>query len=311
MRFVILNLVSCLFSSVKAVAQLSSWPGSSLFSKLRHRSSLCKIQTSLGWCTDDDTWRGHPTGFEISATVFSQWLGSVSVWLKLTQTHRQSPTRLQMSETQIPRNVYEIIPSTGEKLNSSSVTVCHWLGERKNHKAGHREYRLTTGRGLLWQWGVQITAQHLHWWGWCSGFTGPFVGVSYWLVLVLTACPDYPITLKRPAYSMSPVLCIHFVLVMLTVWLHGWKCQTVSFFFCVWNVWNVRTTVGWTAMKSGTDIHVLLEMNWNNFGHPDFSFSAIIRLTKFELDEYFGSWANTCIINSFPISLSCTSMLTL
>lgn len=32
--------------------------------------------------------------------------------------------------------------------------------------------------------------------------------------------------------------------------------------------WNISTTIGWVAMKLGTDIHDSLRMNWNNFDDP-------------------------------------------
>lgn len=80
--------------------------------------------------------------------VVSQSLGLVTgVWLKLTQTFRQSSTCLQLSERQIPRNVYEIIPSAAQKSYSSSVThsVIGWGNERIK-KWGREDTRISTDK---------------------------------------------------------------------------------------------------------------------------------------------------------------------
>lgn len=169
------------------------------------------------------------------------------------------------------------------------------MKESINGAEGILGYPLINGRGLFCQRGIQITAQHLHNWGYKTLRPHSFFclrprTVSYWLALVLSASPDYPTNPK----GQSPHLYFHFILVTLAVRLYGSP-------FCFF--WGVKCLDNcWTDSRK-----VLHRMNCNNCGDADFFISDhhhVKILIWFERP-------NACKMNNITISLSCSLRLVL
>lgn len=67
---------------------------------------------------------------------------------------------------------------------------------------------------------------------------------------------------------------------------------------------KVSITIGSIAIKLGTDFHVPLRMNSNNFADSFLSCTLQIKILIHPI-----LWLNTCKTNDIPASLSCRSNL--